>query len=206
VDQPFSLDSEGAGGSGTIVDQTGLILTNAHVIPEGVEEYEDGCLIILPDEYGQPSEAYVASAYVYGDIGRSYDIAFLEAIKPYIDGEGNVWGSTDKLFPAINDAACSEEEVTLGEEVKIFGYPSATGGINLTVTNGVVSSFDDYGFYTSAKVDEGNSGGAAFDKNDCFLGIPTSFSSGAAESYGYVLDSRTITEFVEQIEDSSLLE
>jgi hypothetical protein len=63
---------------------------------------------------------------------------------------------------------------SLGDEVVVLGYPVNGGGQDITATEGIISSIENNYYVTSAKVDHGNSGGAAIDvKNNCYLGIPT---------------------------------
>ena len=103
-----------------------------------------------------------------------------------------------KKFPTAFQIDCSEENVKLGERVKIYGYPQATGGYSLTITEGVVSAFTGDGFVTSAKIDQGNSGGLATDEKGCFMGIPSAVNIGEVESYGVIIPTDTIVEFIDK--------
>ncbi len=71
---------EGSGGSGTIMSQDGIILTNSHIIPQdkiNIFVEETGCLVILPDPItGQAKEMYLAHPIVLPDISDKYDLAF----------------------------------------------------------------------------------------------------------------------------------
>ena len=81
-------------------------------------------------------------------------------------------------------------ETQIGEKVFVFGYPSV-GGDSLTVTDGIVAGVENDGstryYKTSAKIEHGNSGGAAILENACFLGIPTLAIRGSIESLAYIL-------------------
>ena len=81
----------------------------------------------------------------------------------------------------------------LGDEIVVLGYPSIGSRNGLTATEGIVSGFDGNYFITSAKVEQGNSGGAAILlKDNCLLGIPTFVTLGksgiSSQNSGY-LDS-----------------
>lgn len=201
-------EEDSGGGSGTIISNDGVILTNSHIIPQD-EEYiltgEEGCMVTLPDpDTGQPLELYLAEPISIPGLSDIYDIAFLQIYDAYYDEEEQeYWGTYPREFPFFNDEGrCFDENVRLGEPVRIFGYPTLSGGYNLTVTDGVVSSIDsDYGLiYTSAKIGYGNSGGLAVDRNGCMIGIPSMISSDEAESLGVIISTDLIYEFLEELE------
>jgi cell division protein FtsB len=82
---------------------------------------------------------------------------------------------------------------SLGESVVILGYPSIGSPTDITATEGIISSYEysNAGNYyvTSAKVEHGNSGGAAIlVKDNCYLGIPTFAQVGEIESLARILD------------------
>jgi len=78
---------------------------------------------------------------------------------------------------------------SIGDKVVILGYPGVGSREDITATEGIVSGFDGDYFITSAKVEEGNSGGIAVSaKEDCYLGIPTYAEVGNVESLARILD------------------
>lgn len=86
--------------------------------------------------------------------------------------------------------ACKVADIKIGDKVTIFGYPSF-GGESLTVTDGIVSGvqYTAYGpiYKTSAKIDNGNSGGIAINNDSkCGIGIPTWATSSTFEGLGYI--------------------
>lgn len=86
-----------------------------------------------------------------------------------------------------------EQKPSLGDDIVVLGYPSIGSSNSVTATEGIVSGFDEDYFITSAKVEQGNSGGAAILlKNNCFLGIPTFASLGQVESLARILDIWTV--------------
>ena len=80
------------------------------------------------------------------------------------------------------------KNVNVGDSLVVLGYPKIGSKSGLTVTEGIVSGIDDVYYITSAKIDKGNSGGAAFlVKDACYLGIPTASVVGTIESLGRIL-------------------
>jgi len=204
-------EEEISGGSGTIITTEGVVLTNSHVIPQD-EEYiltgEEGCLVILPNrQTGQPEEIYWAKPIVYPGLSDEYDLAYLEIYDVFVDEDGEVWGRYPRLFPSIfteeqrYDDICQFRTPKLGDPVKIFGYPQTSGGFYLTVTDGIISSFSDEGvILTSAKIDEGNSGGLAVDQKGCMVGIPVAISEGTYQNLGVIISTDLILEFSEKLD------
>lgn len=77
---------------------------------------------------------------------------------------------------------------SVGDELVILGYPSVGSKDSITATEGIISGFDGEYYVTSAKIERGNSGGAAIHvRNDCFLGIPTLVYVGRVESLARIL-------------------
>ncbi|MFA5232155.1 MAG: trypsin-like peptidase domain-containing protein [Candidatus Paceibacterota bacterium] len=205
---PSVLDDEGGySGSGTIIDESGIILTNSHIIPQD-DTYlyidDNGCVVILPDPVtGQPGEVYWANPIVIPDLSKKYDLAYMEIYAPYYDEvQGEYLGTHLKLFPSFDDSErCIDENIKLGEPVRIFGYPAISGGYSLTITDGVVSSFPGNGLIiTSAKISYGNSGGLAVDRNGCMIGIPSMVSFDEAESLGVIISTDLISQFADELD------
>jgi hypothetical protein len=94
---------------------------------------------------------------------------------------------------------CGEADPATGDQIAILGFPAdgGTGSAStaITLTQGVISSYDGEYYVTDAKIDHGNSGGAAIlVKDDCYLGIPTWAESGGFESFGRILNASTVLE------------
>jgi hypothetical protein len=69
-----------------------------------------------------------------------------------------------------------------------LGYPSVGAREGITATDGIISGFDKPYYITSAKIERGNSGGAAIHvKNNCLLGLPTLVVAGQVESLARIL-------------------
>lgn len=199
-------DEESSGGTGTIIDEDGLILTNSHIIPQD-EQYlhvdETGCLVVLPDPVtGQPGDVYWANPIVLPGVSDTYDLAYMSIYAAYYDTDtGEYAGVYPRKFPTFDDTTrCRNENVQLGEPVRIFGYPAISGGYSLTVTDGIVSSFPGDGLIvTSAKISHGNSGGLAVDRYGCMIGVPSLVSSDEAESLGVIYSMELVWQFDDEV-------
>lgn len=142
-------------------------ITNSHVLRENDATLTD-CVVELlsgEDVDAAPSEVTVSSQI---DIG-------------YVRARGAAF--TGILSPV---KACIKKP-SIGDTVVILGYPSV-GGSGITATEGIISGFDNEYYTTSAKIEQGNSGGAAIDvKNNCFLGMPTLVIKGKIEALARIL-------------------
>lgn len=76
----------------------------------------------------------------------------------------------------------------IGDGVVILGYPSVGSKVGITATEGIIAGFDEDYYITSAKIERGNSGGAAILVSDnCFVGLPTLTVAGRTESLARIL-------------------
>jgi S1-C subfamily serine protease len=185
------------GGSGTLFTEDGYILTNNHVISGSTY-----CLVTLPNTAtGAPLEIYNAEPIIFPNLSKKYDIAILKIDKAFTDKDGKSWGVYPTVFPVYTaPSSCDTLTPQLGDSVTIYGYPVTSGGYNLTITDGIISSFtDDNYILTSAKVDSGNSGGLALYQDKCFLGIPSDVVSGNYQNLGVIIPSYIISDFSDQV-------
>lgn len=195
-------------GSGTMLNSEGLVITNSHIIPQN-EEYlltrDEGCMVLLPNPLtGQYEEIYWATPIVYPGLSDEYDLAYLEVYGVFIDEDNVEWGTYPRTFSSLfsdienYDGMCPTRSHKLGEAVRIFGYPQASGGLNLTITDGIISSFaDDGSIYTSAKIDSGNSGGLAIDSRGCMIGVPVAIVEGNYQNLGVIIPINRVWEFLQ---------
>ncbi len=180
-------DEPTCSGSGTIIDERGTILTNAHVIEPDSSCPYDRIGIAVTDDAGSPPELlYVAEVYAYDPI---VDLAVIR-IATDLDGVA-------APGPFVSVPVGDSDAVEIGDSLRILGYPSI-GGETVTFTNGVVSGFASQNgvgsrswIKTDATIAGGNSGGAAFDLEGRLVGIPT---QAAASDTGAVVDCRVITD------------
>jgi len=160
-------------GSGVIVDPSGLIMTNNHVI-EGASEVK----IALADKREFEAEIVLKDSRT--------DLAVLR-VK---DGR--------EQFPAIEIG--NSDELQVGDVVLAIGNPF---GVGQTVTHGIVSALartqvgiTDYQFFiqTDAAINPGNSGGALVDLSGRLVGLNTAiFSrSGGSQGIGFAIPANMV--------------
>ena len=160
-------------GSGVIVDASGLIVTNVHVI-EGADEIK----VSLSDK--REFEATV----VLKD--PRTDLAVLR-----------VKDAREK-FPVLDFS--NSDALEVGDIVLAIGNPF---GVGQTVTHGIVSALartqvgvSDYQFFiqTDAAINPGNSGGALVDLTGKLVGINTAiFSrSGGSQGVGFAIPANMV--------------
>ena len=157
-------------GSGVIIDASGLVVTNNHVV-EGADQIK----ISLADKREFEADIVLKD-------GRT-DIAVL-----------SIKGAHER-FPTIELG--NSDEVQVGDVVLAVGNPF---GVGQTVTHGIVSALartqigiSDYQFFiqTDAAINPGNSGGPLIDMNGRLVGINTAiFSrSGGSQGIGFAIPS-----------------
>src|SRR5471032_1760157 len=160
-------------GSGVIVDGSGLIVTNVHVI-EGADEVK----VSLADK--REFEATV----VLKD--KRNDLAVLRLKDAH------------EQFPSLEFA--NSDALEVGDVVLAIGNPF---GVGQTVTHGIVSALartqvgiTDYQFFiqTDAAINPGNSGGALVDLSGRLVGINTAiFSrSGGSQGMGFAIHANMV--------------
>ena len=138
-------------GSGFIVDEGGLVVTNAHVVAG-----ERSASVWLTN-----------GRFYQGDVLERDETADLALVQ--IDGSGP--------FDAI--AIGNPDGVRVGDEVLALGFPLADRiGTNLTVTRGIISSTRTVAgvalLQTDAAVNPGNSGGPLVNIDGEVIGVNTS--------------------------------
>ena len=167
-------------------------------------------MVIFPDPTtGQAIEMYWASPYVYPDLSDDYDLAYLEIHDVFRDEDGVPAGTFPRTFDTFAEddegygRICLVEQTALGDPIQIYGYPASTGSFNLSVTEGIISSVLEEGFFiTSAKVDAGNSGGLAVDRRGCMIGVPSAVLEGTYENLGVIISNALIEDFAVKLEEN----
>ena len=154
--QPVSL------GSGFIIDASGIVVTNNHVIDNA-----DEITVTLND--GREFKANVRGR------DRETDLAVLE-----IEASG-------ERFPSVRWG--DVDKAPVGADVIAIGNPFGLGG---SVTKGIVSArnrdinsglYDDF-IQTDASINRGNSGGPLFDLDGAVIGVNTAIFSQTGGSVG----------------------
>ena len=171
--------SSGSGIAIKFENTPSAILTNKHVLTDSNGYGADSCSAKLLDSDETLSSSDIRSS------AKEYDLGYI-----YINNPSDYFKNLTSNFPAL----CSQKP-SLGDEIVVLGYPSIGSKNGLTATEGIVSGFDGNHFITSAKVEQGNSGGAAILlKDNCLLGIPTFVTLGKVESLARILDIWTAVE------------
>jgi Do/DeqQ family serine protease len=160
-------------GSGVIVDPSGLVVTNHHVI-EGASAVK----ISLADKREFEAEIVLKDE-------RS-DLTVLR-----------IKGANER-FPVLEFG--NSDELQVGDIVLAIGDPF---GVGQTVTHGIVSAvartqvgISDYRFFiqTDAAINPGNSGGALVDANGRLVGINTAIysRSGGSQGIGFAIPANMV--------------
>jgi Do/DeqQ family serine protease len=160
-------------GSGVIVDPSGLVVTNYHLI-EGASEVK----VALSDKREFDAEI------VLKDEHSDLTILRLKGV--------------NERFPVLEFS--NSDELQVGDVVLAIGDPF---GVGQTVTHGIVSALartqvgiSDYQFFiqTDAAINPGNSGGALVDLNGKLVGINTAIysRSGGSQGIGFAIPANMV--------------
>src|SRR4030088_3459199 len=150
-------------GSGVMVDPSGLVVTNNHVI-EGADQVK----VSLSDKREFEAEIVLKDSRT--------DLAVLRL------------KDSKEKFPTLDFA--NSDELLVGDVVLAIGNPF---GVGQTVTHGIISALartqvgiTDYQFFiqTDAAINPGNSGGALVDMTGKLVGINTAIYSRSGGSMG----------------------
>ena len=160
-------------GSGVIVDPSGLVVTNNHVI-EGASAVK----ISLADKREFEAEIVLKDEHS--------DLTILR-----------IKGANER-FPVLEFG--NSDELQVGDVVLAIGDPF---GVGQTVTHGIVSAvartqvgISDYRFFiqTDAAINPGNSGGALVDAAGRLVGINTAIysRSGGSQGIGFAIPANMV--------------
>lgn len=172
-------------GSGVIIDRSGHILTNFHVVEGAVT-----LVVELPDG------TTAAAELIGSDLGN--DLAVIRADLP-----------ATALAPA---SFGDSDAVRVGESVFAIGNPF---DLNFTVTSGIISGVDRESqqrlngrsirgvLQTDAAVNPGNSGGPLFNAAGEVIGINTAVENPIGQNFfvgiGYAVPSNTALRFIPEL-------
>lgn len=188
----FGASEQQGAGTGFIINEDGLIVTNRHVVPGGTTRVD----VTLSDgtEY---QDVEVIGRTTSSD---TLDIAFLK-IK---DTQGK------KLKPAkIGDSST----VKVGDTVVAIG--NALGQFQNTITEGIISGYgrdvqasDETGenisnlenvFQTDAAINAGNSGGPLVNTKGEVIGINTAAVLDDAQNIGFAMPINDVSGLIESV-------
>ncbi len=173
-------------GSGVIVDPSGLVVTNYHVI-EGASEIK----VALADKREFDADIVLKD--------QRSDLAVLR-----IKG-------VKERFPTLQFA--DSDDIQVGDVVLAIGDPF---GVGQTVTHGIVSAvartdvgISDYQFFiqTDAAINPGNSGGPLVDMDGRMVGINSAIysRSGGSQGIGFAIPANMVRVVVASAESGSAL-
>ena len=167
-------------GSGTVVDPSGYILTNCHVVKPSAMGMRDKHADRLGIAITERSDAPPALTYLaeIAALSPELDLAVLRIVS---DTRGRRVRRLDLDHLPLGDS----DELNLGDRLNILGYPGI-GGETVTYTAGNVSGFSgERGLNvqrawikTDATIAGGNSGGSAVDDSGLLVGVPTQAAAG----------------------------
>ena len=188
-------------GSGTVMDASGLILTNNHVVTDDTLEElmnEDALAFIAIPPQDLRGEAVIK---YYGYVVKhdpDIDLALVQIAGLVDDPEAPL--PENLGLPPITIG--NSDDLMMSDEINMFGYPGL-GGNTPTYTRGTVSGFldeDRNGVYewikTDAELNHGNSGGLATDDQGRFVGVPTAGNTDDTGKIGLVRSGNLAVDFV----------
>jgi S1-C subfamily serine protease len=178
-------------GSGTLIGDEGLVLTNLHLLLSADGTLIRLCGVGLTGDLGQPPRMDLVGQVVATDV--NLDLALVK-ITEHFNGQPD-----EGPFPSldVSGAATAARELQLGDAVYIGGYPDV-GADTLTMTQGVVAGRVGPNLIkTSAFIDSGASGGAVFDGLGRYVGVPTAAAKGEiGGSLGYLVGGDAVESFL----------
>ncbi len=164
-------------GSGFIIDEKGIVITNNHVI----QDAED---IFIKVDGGEEIKAKVIGADPLSDI------AVLQL-------------DTTKKFQSVKFG--NSDNARIGDWVMAIGNPFGLGGtvtsgiISARNRSIGLSRYEDY-IQTDASINSGNSGGPLFDMNGDVIGINTAIlGRGGSIGIGFAIPSNSAKSVIDQL-------
>lgn len=164
-------------GTGFIVDDSGFVVTNQHVIAGA-----NSIVVLTHDRRQIPAQIMVADSF--------RDVAILRI---------------NANYPAINFA--DSDDLRVGNKVIAIGNPlglafTVTEGIVSAVDRAGPNGLNEY-VQTDVSLNPGNSGGPLIDTQGRLVGI-NNFKVGDAESLGFALESDALKSAIDELTNSSL--
>lgn len=180
---PFGNPREVPAGTGTgiVVDDEGLVLTNAHVIA-GAESV----VVVGLEGEALPAEIVASSP--------PRDLALL-----LVEDNGGL-----EPIPLVADS----DSLEVGSPAIAIGNALGLDVQELTVSAGIISALDrtitaggsrlEHLVQTDAAINPGNSGGPLLNGSGQVIGVNTAIAGGGAQNVGFAIPSETALAFIEQ--------
>lgn len=170
-----------AAGSGVVLTEDGLVLTNAHVI--------DGARTIEVDfADGQTAEARIVGA------APEFDVALVQA-------EGLAEPVTAAELGSSSDLQVGDDVVAIGNALNLGDTPSVTTGIVSALGRSIRSPSGDTLsdlIQTDAAINPGNSGGPLLNAAGQVVGVNTAILADA-QNVGFALSIDSITSIIDDL-------
>lgn len=169
--------TRGNGGTGSIVQSDGLVLTNAHVVIEEATDRPFPKLMV-----------YLKPGRVSGDQRRDLSRGNRAHVVAYSQSLDLALLKLDEVKTPLPVVLLSDSETThIGDHVVAIGHPEQ-GGL-WTLTTGTISAeFDHFKgvpgkhvFQTEAGINRGNSGGPLLNQQARMVGVNTAIARMAAD-------------------------
>ncbi len=179
-------------GSGTLIDSKGIILTNRHVVTGVDGTITKTCFIGFTNSINQEPDFGTKESPNLAEVKFFTTTKDMDAAILYLSNPSN------KVYPYVDIWNSDSDKLTFGDKLEVIGYP-AIGGSTITYTSGDFSGFgnesDDTKNYikTTAALEHGNSGGAAYEVITAqYVGVPTMVVVGQLNSLSYILSINSI--------------
>ena len=193
----FSETQRESAGTGVILSEDGIVITNRHVIPENTTD-----VVITLSDGTELDDVSVIGRTNQGD---SLDVAFLQI-------------ENDKGSDIVPAKLGESLDAQVGERVIAIG--NALGRFQNTVTSGIISGFGrsvmaggggatvdtlQNLIQTDAAINQGNSGGPLVNSRGEIIGINTAVAGGSAEGIGFALPIDDIRGLIDGVLDTGEL-
>ncbi len=172
-----------AAGSGIVISEDGLVLTNAHVV-EGARSIE----VDFAD--GQTAEARLIGAVPENDVALVKAEDLLEPVVPAELGSSG-------------DLLVGDDVVAIGNALNLGDEPSVTTGIVSALSRSIRSptgdTLDDL-IQTDAAINPGNSGGPLVNAAGQVVGVNTAILADA-QNIGFALSIDSISSLIDDLRE-----
>jgi serine protease Do len=172
-----NVETASGAGSGSIIDATGLVLTNAHVV-QGARSNQ--VLVITATQKRYRGQVIA--------VDNRNDLALVKLL-------------SDERFPAI--AIASAREIRVGQEVFAIGSPFGLSG---TFTTGILSRIAPNGdLQTDAAINQGNSGGPLLNSQGELIGVNKAIISPGGRGnvgIGFATSAEAVRAFLSRSQDA----